>query len=154
MLTDQTKFPQLVHAATKAYGKGTEAAVGAVCKLLECLRYALMYKDITGTSHVTKEFLTGARQKAGYAHTIFKRIAFLEFVYTIIITSNEPHANEVRDTIFPMMKTCSSFVASFAAGVKDAESTEPAAVGAEGEDDVIEIVSPWTGLASATSGTH
>ena len=53
-------------------GATAEAAVGAVCKILECLRYSLMYKDITGTSHVTKEFLTGARQKAGYAHNYFQ----------------------------------------------------------------------------------
>jgi len=64
VLNDQTKFAQLVHAATKAYGKATEAAVGAVCKILISLRHSLMYKDITATSHVTKEFLSGGRQKA------------------------------------------------------------------------------------------
>ena len=91
-----------------------------------------MYKDITATSHVTKDFLTGARQKTGYAHLYFKRIAFLDFVSAMIMASSEPHAVEVRDKIFPVMKTCEDFVASFAAGVKDAESAEPAAVGAEG----------------------
>ena len=64
VLNDQTKFAQLVHTATKAYGQGTEAAVGAVCKIVIALRHSLMYKDITTASHVTKEFLTGGRQKA------------------------------------------------------------------------------------------
>ena len=64
VLTDQTKLAQLVHAATKAYGKATEAAVDAMCNIIISLRHSLMYKDITSASHVTKEFLTGRRQKA------------------------------------------------------------------------------------------
>ena len=41
---------------------------------MNALRIAIQYEDITKESHVTKEFLTGAKHKAGYAQMFFKRL--------------------------------------------------------------------------------
>ena len=66
-LDDQTKISMLMHAATKHFGQGREAAIGACVQIFWALRAGLLYKDIVKDSHVTKEFLVGARNKAGFA---------------------------------------------------------------------------------------
>ena len=67
-LTDQTKISQPTHVASKHFGKGHDAAVGAFVELLSALRAGLLHNDIPKDSHLTKEFLVGGRNKAGFSH--------------------------------------------------------------------------------------
>ena len=69
-MNDQTKLPMMLSTVSKAFGKGTPAAIGAAAQLLETLRLGLIYKDITKPSQVSKEFLVGGRQKAGSAQVV------------------------------------------------------------------------------------
>ena len=64
VLSCQTNISMLLHTATKHFGKGTDAAIGACVQVLEYVRLAIVYKDIVKESHVTKEFLIGGRCKA------------------------------------------------------------------------------------------
>ena len=80
-LNDQTKISLLFHAATEAYGKVGQAAVGASVGVLCALRAALVYKDIVKDTHLKKELLTGGRNKVGFVHWFFKRTAFVDFYY-------------------------------------------------------------------------
>ena len=66
-LNDHTKFSMFMHAATKHFGKGTEAAFGACIQFLAALRSGLLYKDIVKDSHVTKDFWVDTRSKVGFA---------------------------------------------------------------------------------------
>ena len=54
----------LLHTATKHFGKGTDAAIGACVQVLAGLRLGIVYKDVVKDSHITKEFLIGGRNKA------------------------------------------------------------------------------------------
>ena len=89
-----------MHTASKTFTKGSAAANGALAHLMNALRIAIEYKDIAKDSHVTKDFLTGAKHKAGYAQMFFKRLAFLEFLESMVKASTGPHAEEVFVCIF------------------------------------------------------
>ena len=52
------KISVLMHTASKTFTKGSAAANGALAHLMNALRIAIEYEDITKESHVTKEFLT------------------------------------------------------------------------------------------------
>ena len=112
-LNDQSKISVLMHTASKTFTKGSAAAKGALAQLTNALRIAIEYKDIAKDSHVTKEFLTGAKHKAGYAQMFFKRLAFLEFLESMIKASTGSHAEEVRDKIFPQMLRQAAFIQNF-----------------------------------------
>ena len=53
-LNDQTKISVLMLTASKTFTKGSAAAIGALAQLMNALRIAIEYKDITKESHVTK----------------------------------------------------------------------------------------------------
>ena len=75
-LTDQTKLPYVMNLCSKAYMKGSEAAIGALVQVLHSLRLALIYKDIKKDAHLTKEFLVGGRNEVriqSHAQTLSKR---------------------------------------------------------------------------------
>ena len=76
-LNDPSKISVLMHTASKTFTKGSAAANGALAQLTKALRIAIEYKDITRDSHVTKEFLTGAKYKAGYAQMFFQTFGVL-----------------------------------------------------------------------------
>ena len=99
-LNDQSKISAIMQTASKTFTKGSAAAIGALAQSTNALRIAIEYKDIAKDSHVTKEFLTGAKHKAGYAQMFFKRLAFLEFLESMIKASTGPHAEEVFVCIF------------------------------------------------------
>ena len=62
-LNDQTSISQLMATTTKHYPNGNDAAVGAFVEMVEALRGAVVFKDITKDAHINKEFLVGGRQK-------------------------------------------------------------------------------------------
>ena len=45
---------------------------------------------------------------------LFKRVAFVEFFRAMVTASNEPHAEEIRNTIYKKMGTFDAFVEAFA----------------------------------------
>ena len=66
------KISVLMHTASKTFTKGSAAANGALAHLMNALRIAIQYEDITKESHVTKEFLTGAKASTGpHAEEVF-----------------------------------------------------------------------------------
>ena len=61
-----------MHTASKTFTKGSAAANGALAHLMNALRIAIQYEDITKESHVTKEFLTEAKAGTGpHAEEVF-----------------------------------------------------------------------------------
>ena len=93
-----------MHTASKTFTKGSAAAIGALSQLTNALRVAIEFGEIVKENHVTNEFLTGAKHKGGCAQMFFfKRVAFLEFLESMLKASSGPHAEEVRDKIFPNM---------------------------------------------------
>ena len=64
-LNGQTKISVLMHTASKTFTKGSAAANGALAQLMNALRIAIEYEDITKESRVTKEFLTEAKASTG-----------------------------------------------------------------------------------------
>ena len=63
-LNDQTKISTMFNAASKMYGKGSPAAVGALTALADGIRYGLIFKDIARDRDLTVAFLTGKAKKA------------------------------------------------------------------------------------------
>ena len=64
-LNQQSIISQLMHTASKSYGMGTPAAVGAVECLVYCLKAGLVHGDIARENQLTKEFLFGDRKRQG-----------------------------------------------------------------------------------------
>ena len=73
---------------------------------------------------MTKEFLTGGRNKAGFVHVFYKRCAFIDFDKVLVCSSNGRHVDEGQTHIFPRMTSIQKFEKHFA-GKKSA-----AAIGA------------------------
>ena len=121
-LNDQTKISFLTHACTKAYGKTSDAATEASVKVLVALRAGLLYKDIAKESHLTKEFLTGGRKKAGFVHWFFKRTAFIDFIKVLVDSSHGRFAGEAKDKIFPKLTSASEMEKEFAGPITQAGS--------------------------------
>ena len=66
------KISVLMHTASKTFTKGSAAANGALAHLMNALRIAIQYEDITKESHVTKEFLIEAKASTGpHAEEVF-----------------------------------------------------------------------------------
>ena len=62
----------IMHTASKTFTKGSAAANGALAHLMNALRIAIQYEDITKESHVTKEFLAEAKASTGpHAEEVF-----------------------------------------------------------------------------------
>ena len=102
-LNDQSKISQLMHTASKSYGRGATAAVGAVECLVYCLKAGLVHGDIARESQLTKEFLFGDRKKAGFAVVFFKRLAFIEFIKVFSLSSSGHAGDEEKAKIFPRL---------------------------------------------------
>ena len=71
--------------------------------MLLALRAGLLYKDIVKDTHLTKEYLTGGRQKAGFVHWFFKRTVFVDFIKVLVASSNGRFAEEAKENIFPRL---------------------------------------------------
>ena len=105
-LNDHTKLSSLTYACTKTYGKaGRAAAAEASVAVLDTLRAGLLYKDIT-ESQLTKEFITGLPNKGGFVHSIFQRIALVDFVQLIVHNSHgKAFADEAKEKIFTKLSS-------------------------------------------------
>ena len=123
-LNDQTKVSFLTSTCTKAFGKSGGAAVGAACSVLFALRAGLLYKDIVKESHLTKEYLTGGRHKAGFAHWFFKRSAFIDFIYVLVASSTGPLVDEAKEKIFPKLTSVKQVVQHFTKPITQAGSAD------------------------------
>ena len=104
-LNDHTKISSLTCACTKTYGKASLAAAEASVAVLDTLRAGLLYKDIT-ESQLTKEFITGLPNKGGFVHSIFQRIALVDFVQLIVHNSHgKAFADEAKEKIFTKLSS-------------------------------------------------
>ena len=123
-LNDQAKISFLTNTCTKAYGKSGGAAVGASVSVLVALRAGLLYKDIVKESHLTKEYLTGGRHKAGFVHWFFKRSAFIDFINVLVASSNGRFVDEAKEKIFPKLTSVSQVVEHFTKPITQAGSAD------------------------------
>jgi len=62
VLNEQSKLSGVFNAASKAFGKGSPAAMSAVCDTLNIIRLLALYQEISVDSF-TKEYLLGSKKK-------------------------------------------------------------------------------------------
>jgi hypothetical protein len=130
-LNDQTKISFLTsactklfltNACTKAHGKTNSAATEACVEVLHALRAGLLYKDIATDSHLTKEFLTGGRHKAGFVHWFLKRKAFIDFIQVLVGSLHGRFADEAKEKIFPKLTSIKKMEKEFTGPITQAGS--------------------------------
>ena len=130
-LNDQTKISFLTNACTKSFltnactkthGKTSIAATEACVEVLIALRAGVLYKDIAKDSHLTKEFLTGGRNKAGFVHLFLKRKAFIDFIQVLVGSSNGRFVDEAKDKIFPKLTSIKEMEKEFTGPITQAGS--------------------------------
>ena len=121
-LNDQTKISLLTQACSKTHWKTSVAATEASVQVLLALRAGLLYKDIAKDSHLTKEFLTGGRHKAGFVHWFLKRKAFIEFLQVLVGSSHGRFADEAKDKIFPKLTSVVKMEKEFTGPITQAGS--------------------------------
>ena len=142
-LNDPTKLTKLMFFASKAFPKGSNAAIGAVTQIIQCLKYCLVFKNVASDSVYSKEFLVGGARKAGFAHVFFKRMAFVSFIEVLVRSSQGPAAEEAKSMVLPRLAKFTDFQA-FAA------RTSAAAFGAGLEAGTVTEVSDDEGTGAET----
>ena len=113
-LNDQTMLSKLMMITTNYFTKSTDSAADIFAEMVECLRNSLIFKDIAEEKHINQQFLIGAKNKAGFAQSFFKRKSFLDFLSALIIASGDNDvANEAKERILPYLNTCGAVVDRF-----------------------------------------
>ena len=73
----------------------------------------------------------GPCMQAGFVQVFFKRMAFIDFIQTMVLASSEAHAEEARAEVFPKLAKSDDFYKAFLRPL----AQQPAAVGANDDAD-------------------
>ena len=93
----------------------------------------MLFKDISSDSDLTVDFLAGkGTKKAAFAHTVFKRLAFVEFLEAMLNLCADRHGDELCTVVLIRFGTLSAFLENFALSTRPFPAQLSPAVGGNG----------------------